>query len=85
MLKLALSIPYDVQFHSVFPVTFLFISGAWCSGISDGNQYLQIDFGMMKIITKIGVQGRPQINNYVSSYKLFHSTNLVNWTSSSKV
>ena len=59
--------------------------GAWCSGITDVSQYLQIDFGMMKIITKIGVQGRPQSNDYVSSYKVFHSTNLVNWTSSSKV
>lgn len=84
MLKVAMSIPFDIQLNSLFTCFYLRL-GAWCSGITDVNQYLQIDLGMMKIVTKIGVQGRPQSNDYVSSYKVSHSTNLVNWTSSWKV
>ena len=69
MLKLALSIPYDVQFHSVFPVTFLFISGAWCSGISDGNQYLQIDFGIGHALQSLDTYFAKKMNQ--SSHYIF--------------
>jgi len=47
--------------------------GAWCAGVNNKQQYLQIDFRGMRKVTKIATQGRPGSNDYVESFKLSFS------------
>ena len=61
------------------------LTGAWCSGVLDTNQYLQVDLGKEKIITRIAIQGRPEEKNYVSSFALNYSNDANNWIKLSKV
>lgn len=63
----------------------MFLLGAWCSGITDKKQYLQIDLGVPKIVTKVAIQGRPQESDYVSSFAVFYSNDTVQFTDTFKV
>ncbi|XP_078366665.1 protocadherin Fat 4-like [Oculina patagonica] len=47
--------------------------GAWCAGVNNKQQYLQIDFQGFRKVTKIATQGRPGSNDYVESFKLSFS------------
>ena len=51
----------------------MFFLGAWCAGVNNKQQYLQIDFRGMRKVTKISTQGRPGSNDYVESFKLSFS------------
>ncbi|XP_067054992.1 protocadherin Fat 4-like [Acropora muricata] len=44
--------------------------GAWCAGVNNKQQYLQIDFQGMRKVTEVASQGRPDSNDYVSSYMI---------------
>ena len=65
-------------------VTLSFVIGSWCSGVVDKNQYLQIDLVKETIVTKMAIQGRPEEEDYVSSFALLYSNDARIWTSSSK-
>lgn len=54
-------------------VSFFLTLGAWCAGVNNKQQYLQIDFQGMRKVTEIASQGRPDSNDYVSSYRLSFS------------
>ncbi|XP_015767871.1 PREDICTED: EGF-like repeat and discoidin I-like domain-containing protein 3 [Acropora digitifera] len=47
--------------------------GAWCAGVNNKQQYLQIDFQGMRKVTEVASQGRPDSNDYVSSYMISFS------------
>ncbi|EDO27283.1 predicted protein, partial [Nematostella vectensis] len=47
--------------------------GAWCAASNSDQQYLQIDLGGMRKVTRVTTQGRPGSSDYVSSYSLSFS------------
>ena len=58
---------------SFCPFFFFSTLGAWCAGVNNKQQYLQIDFQGMRKVTEVASQGRPDSNDYVSSYMLSFS------------
>ena len=48
-------------------------SGAWCAGVDNKQQHLEIDFRGFRKVTKVATQGRPGSNDYVESFKLSFS------------
>ena len=44
--------------------------GAWASLYNDLNQWLQVDFGRQYNVSRIATQGRQDISQWVSKYKL---------------
>lgn len=48
---------------------------AWTSAISDFQQYLIIDLGATKNITRISIQGRPHHSEYVSEFSISYGYN----------
>ena len=57
-------------------------SGVWASGISDANQWLQVDLGIhsSSTITRVATQGRAYLHNqWVTKYKMQHSNDGINF------
>ena len=52
------------------------LSGAssWCASSIDNNQYLQLDFGKIKTITGIAIQGNPTENKWVKEFYMDYGT-----------
>ena len=48
--------------------------GAWVAQKQDLNQWLQVDFGVETVITRIATQGRQDANQWVKKYTLRYST-----------
>ena len=48
--------------------------GAWVAQKQDLNQWLQVDFGVETVITRIATQGRQDANQWVKEYTLRYST-----------
>ena len=48
--------------------------GAWVAQKQDHNQWLQVDFGVETMITRIATQGRQDANQWVKEYTLRYST-----------
>ena len=48
-------------------------TGGWSARYNDDGQWLQMDAGSVVKVTEIGTQGRADANQWVKSYKLFHS------------
>lgn len=48
---------------------------AWTSSISDFQQYLIIDLGQTRNVTRISIQGRPHKNEYVSEFSISYGYN----------
>ena len=48
---------------------------AWTSATSDFQQYLIIDLGVTKNITRISIQGRPHHSEYVSEFSISYGYN----------
>ena len=44
--------------------------GAWASLYNDLNQWLQVDYGRQYNVSRIATQGRQDISQWVSKYKL---------------
>ncbi|XP_048580487.1 cadherin-23-like isoform X2 [Nematostella vectensis] len=51
----------------------VFYKGAWCAASNSDQQYLQIDLGGMRKVTRVTTQGRPGSSDYVGSYSLSFS------------
>eukprot|EP00795_Rhopilema_esculentum_P002535 gene2535-730_t len=78
--------PTQGRFNSVqYLKSGIHYQGAWCAGLSDTWQFLQIDLGTVTIVTKVGLQGSPGKNNYVTSFSLLHSNDAESWKNTSKV
>lgn len=48
---------------------------AWTSATSDFQQYLIIDLGATKNVTRISIQGRPHHSEYVSEFSISYGYN----------
>lgn len=48
--------------------------GAWIAQKQDHNQWLQVDFGVETVITRIATQGRQDAAQWVKEYTLRYST-----------
>ena len=48
--------------------------GAWLAGIRDQNQWLQVKFAQRVEIRRVATQGRPNVSQWVKSYKLNYSS-----------
>lgn len=48
---------------------------AWTSATSDFQQYLIIDLGQTKNVTRISIQGRPHHSEYVSEFSISYGYN----------
>ncbi|XP_057301129.1 uncharacterized protein LOC130635707 [Hydractinia symbiolongicarpus] len=54
--------------------------GAWCAGIQDKNQFLQVDLGIMKTVKKLDVQGRDSpYAKYVTKFNIEYSEDNISW------
>ncbi|KAL4222951.1 Mucin-5B [Mactra antiquata] len=54
--------------------------GAWVANTNNQNQYIQVNFLDLQLITGLITQGRHGIPSYVTSYKVYHSTDGFTWT-----
>ena len=54
-------------------------SGSWSTRLNAIGQYLQIDLGKERVVSKITTQGRPLRDQWVTSYKLLFSSDGVKW------
>ena len=54
-------------------------SGAWTSKTNDQQQWIQVKFQMPFTITAIQTQGRSDKSQWVKSYKVSYSSNMVDW------
>lgn len=50
----------------------------WCAS-SKADQYLQIDIGAVKMITKVATQGMKDRDNWVTHYRLGYSIDGIHW------
>ena len=48
--------------------------GAWLARTQDQNQWLQVKFAQRVEIRRVATQGRPNSNQWVTSYKLNYSS-----------
>ncbi|XP_031557171.1 lactadherin-like, partial [Actinia tenebrosa] len=56
-------------------------SNGWATKtLVDPDDYLQIDLGTPRIITAVATQGNGFYDEWVTSYKVNHTSNLKNWT-----
>ncbi|XP_071958874.1 uncharacterized protein [Antedon mediterranea] len=53
--------------------------GAWCSGDNNANQWIQVDFGVLKQISGVITQGRSDRNKYVKTYGVLYSVDGTNF------
>jgi len=53
--------------------------GAWSAKVTDGKQWLQIDFGELVQVTKVATQGRQDAGHWVTKYTLSYSLDGMHW------
>ena len=53
--------------------------GSWAAGTSNQGEWLQIDLGKEKLLTKLATQGRPFFDQWVRSYKILFSSDGKSW------
>ncbi|EDO34514.1 predicted protein, partial [Nematostella vectensis] len=71
--------PWNGRLNNVY-TSDLVNRGMWTAKYRFVGQYLQVDVGRLVNVTKVATQGRPwQILQYVASYKIGYSSDLINW------
>ncbi|CAH1802614.1 unnamed protein product [Owenia fusiformis] len=50
------------------------MSGAWVPLTVNGNQWIQADLGSLMQVNGVVTQGRADYNQWVTSYKVYYST-----------
>ena len=48
-------------------------SGAWIAKTSDKGQWIQVNLGKIKEVTKVGIQGRQDYPQWVTKYRVSYS------------
>ncbi|XP_019637285.1 PREDICTED: lactadherin-like [Branchiostoma belcheri] len=54
-------------------------AGVWSVGTNTIGEWLQVDLGEMKTVTGTIIQGRYDLDQWVTSYKLQHSVDGLSW------
>lgn len=52
---------------------------AWCAADSSNKEYLEIDLGEVRTISRVASQGHPLLSYWVKVYKLSYSTDRTFW------
>ena len=58
--------------------------GAWVPAINDQNQWLQIDLRRQLLVSGVVIQGRPDIQEWVTRYKVEYALDGVSWETVTK-
>ena len=58
---------------------------SWCPSSSDASKYIEIDFGMPKMVTGIGIQGDSNNDNWVKTFRISHGNSKVHMQELSQV
>ena len=45
-------------------------AGAWCANSSDPTPWIQVDFGGVKMVSGVELQGRKDLDQWVKAYKV---------------
>ena len=53
--------------------------GCWAAGTNNQGEWLQIDLGKEKLLTKLATQGRPSLDQWVRSYKILFCSDGASW------
>ena len=84
-----LIIPIQVKvlshYHTFTLFLYLFIcnafySGSWASHVNDRNQWIQVEFDRPFRVVAIQTQGRSDVEQWVSSYKLSYGNDGIDWS-----
>ena len=54
-------------------------SGGWEAGVNDVHQWIQVDLGIVKIVSGIVLQGRDGWGHWVRKYQVHYSADSVSW------
>jgi len=60
-------------------------TGAWSSRTNDVNQWIQVKFCEVTKVTKVGIQGRYDLDQWVTKFKVSYSLDGIHFTTQSKV
>lgn len=60
-------------------------SGAWIAKTSDKGQWIQVDLGEIKEVTKVGMQGRQDYPQWVTRYRVSYSIHGQHFTEQNQV
>ena len=60
-------------------------TGAWSSRTNDVNQWIQVKFCEVTKVTKVGIQGRYDHDQWVTKFKVSYTVDGVHFTTQSKV
>ena len=60
-------------------------TGAWSAKRNDRNQWIQVTFPEVTKVTKVGIQGRYDYNQWVTKFKVSYSLDGINFVILSKV
>ncbi|KXJ05532.1 Lactadherin, partial [Exaiptasia diaphana] len=53
--------------------------GSWVAGVYKQGEYVQVDFGVTKMISKVAIQGRGKYEQYVTKISLKYSADGSQW------
>ncbi|KAL9959225.1 hypothetical protein ACROYT_G036322 [Oculina patagonica] len=48
-------------------------NAAWSAGVSDTHPWFEVDFGNLTAVSAIATQGRPNINQWITEYRISYS------------
>ena len=73
--------PWQARLNNVHSRSSSGQTGSWSSSSLVSGEWLQIDLGESKVITKLATQGRPEVVHYqwVTLYKFAFSRDNVSW------
>ena len=60
-------------------------TGAWSARTNDKGQWIQVNLGKSREVTKVGIQGRQDYAQWVTKYRLSYSTDGQHFTSQDQV
>jgi len=60
-------------------------TGAWSAKTNDKRQWIQVNLGKIMQVTKVGIQGRQDYPQWVTKYRVSHSTDGEHFTSQNQV
>jgi len=52
---------------------------AWCAGEKNNEQYIQVDLGRSRTVSRVATQGHPSSAFWVTSYRLAYSVDGIFW------
>lgn len=66
--------------YCVFIDAYSELAGSWVAGVVDTNQWLQVDMGTPYRFTRVYIQGRPEADEWVTSFKiLYYNDDTASW------